>query len=115
MVLGFLITLMQLSQFQLSVICVSQIPQGQLHIAQVPQGEEVQITQDSEASACVCMCVRIYLRMRERKEKQSATPFLSHSSCYIEFLSKHMRSLQTECSCYSEVILEKEVVCWEEK
>lgn len=39
-----------------SILCflvfffVSQIPQGQLHIAQVPQGEEVQITQDSEAS-----------------------------------------------------------------
>ncbi|KAL7401933.1 hypothetical protein ABVT39_007027 [Epinephelus coioides] len=29
---------------------VQVIPQGQLHIAQVPQGEEVQITQDSEAS-----------------------------------------------------------------
>lgn len=35
-----------------SFIYVSQIPQGQLHIAQVPQGEEVQITQDSEASLC---------------------------------------------------------------
>ncbi|CAJ1056988.1 protein BANP [Xyrichtys novacula] len=31
---------------------VQVIPQGQLHIAQVPQGEEVQITQDSEASQC---------------------------------------------------------------
>lgn len=41
-----------------SILLVSQIPQGQLHIAQVPQGEEVQITQDSEASFIQCMFER---------------------------------------------------------
>lgn len=51
-----------------SFICVLQIPQGQLHIAQVPQGEEVQITQDSEASVHIC-------EIKRRIEK-STTPFL---------------------------------------
>lgn len=50
-----------------SFICVLQIPQGQLHIAQVPQGEEVQITQDSEASVCICEIKSI---------EKLATPFL---------------------------------------
>lgn len=58
--------------FSLSTfVCASQIPQGQLHIAQVPQGEEVQITQDSEASVW----------MTEEK----TFVFFSHFSWCIDF------------------------------
>lgn len=73
-------------------ILVSQIPQGQLHIAQVPQGEEVQITQDSEASVCV---------VRENREHQ---PLLFLSQSQVNAL------VWTEYNGYRKLMLEKEVV-----